>query len=78
MTNKVEIRNPKFEPRLPIGNPDSSCNAGTKFIEARNSKFEFLRRFRLPLSEKARTERIAARNRAERIFEVNFRPTWIR
>jgi hypothetical protein len=37
-----------------------------------------LRRFRLPVRERLNLERAAARNRAERLFEVNFRNTWHR
>jgi len=36
-----------------------------------------VRRFRLPLREKMDLERAAARNRVERLFEVNFR-SWTR
>ena len=36
------------------------------------------RRFRLPLREPSTIERTAARNRAERLFAVNFRSTWTR
>jgi hypothetical protein len=36
------------------------------------------RRFRLPLREKVDINQTAARNRAERLFEVNFRSTWTR
>jgi hypothetical protein len=36
------------------------------------------RRFRLPLRGKADIVQTAARTRAERLFEVNFRSKWIR
>jgi hypothetical protein len=36
------------------------------------------RRFRLPLRESQDIEETAARNRAERLFEVNFRSQWTR
>ena len=36
------------------------------------------RRFRLPLRETSNFERTAARDRAQRIFEVNFRSPWTR
>ena len=36
------------------------------------------RRFRLPLRAPADIEQAAARNRAQRLFEVNFRNTWTR
>jgi hypothetical protein len=36
------------------------------------------RRFRLPRREKSTIEQTAARNRAERLFAVNFRTTWTR
>jgi hypothetical protein len=36
------------------------------------------RRFRLPRRPKMDIEETAARNRAERLFEVNFRTTWTR
>jgi len=36
------------------------------------------RRFQLPLRGKVDIDQAAARNRAERLFEVNFRSTWIR
>jgi hypothetical protein len=36
------------------------------------------RRFRLPLRETSNIEQTAARNRAERLFEVNFRNSWTR
>ena len=35
-------------------------------------------RFRLPLRGKADIGQVAARNRAERLFEVNFRSKWTR
>jgi len=35
-------------------------------------------RFRLPLRDKSNIERAAALNRAERLFEVNFRSKWTR
>ena len=37
-----------------------------------------LQRFRLPRRELSTIEETAARNRAERLFEVNFRSTWTR
>jgi hypothetical protein len=37
-----------------------------------------LRRFRLPLRAPADIEQAAARNRAQRLFEVNFRNSWTR
>lgn len=37
-----------------------------------------LRRLRLPLRAKTGIEETAARNRAERLFEVNFRTPWTR
>ncbi len=37
-----------------------------------------LRRFRLPLRETVKIEQTAARNRVERLFEVNFRNSWTR
>ena len=36
------------------------------------------RRFRMPLRKPSTIEQAAARNRAERLFEVNFRSTWTR
>jgi hypothetical protein len=39
---------------------------------------EFLRRFRLPRRLATNIEQTAARNRAERLFEVNFRNSWTR
>ncbi|HEX4083758.1 MAG TPA: hypothetical protein VHY22_02515 [Chthoniobacteraceae bacterium] len=36
------------------------------------------RRFRLPLRQGSEIEQLAARNRAERLFEVNFRTSWTR
>jgi hypothetical protein len=36
------------------------------------------RRFRLPLRAGSDIEQAAARNRAQRLFEVNFRNTWTR
>ena len=36
------------------------------------------RRFRLPLRAPADIEQAAARNRAQRLFEVNFRNSWTR
>jgi hypothetical protein len=36
------------------------------------------RRFRLPLRAPADIEQAAARNRAQRLFEVNFRHSWTR
>jgi len=36
------------------------------------------RRFRLPLRETTHLDQAAARNRAERLFEVNFRTPWTR
>ena len=36
------------------------------------------RRFRLPLRKSSNIEQVAALNRAERLFEVNFRSTWTR
>jgi hypothetical protein len=37
-----------------------------------------LRRFRLRRREASSLEAAAARNRAERLFQVNFRTTWTR
>lgn len=37
-----------------------------------------LRRFRLPLRERSDLAQAAALNRAERLFEVNFRSKWTR
>jgi hypothetical protein len=37
-----------------------------------------LRRFRLPLRESSTIEETAKRNRAERLFAVNYRSTWTR
>ena len=37
-----------------------------------------LRRLRLPVREPSSIEEQAALNRAERLFEVNFRSTWTR
>jgi hypothetical protein len=37
-----------------------------------------LRRFRLPLRAAPDIEQTAARNRAQRLFEVNFRNSWTR
>jgi hypothetical protein len=36
------------------------------------------RRFRLPLRQSSGIEQMAAQNRAERLFEVNFRTSWTR
>jgi len=36
------------------------------------------RRFRLPLREKSNFDQEAARNRAESLFQVNFRSPWTR
>jgi hypothetical protein len=36
------------------------------------------RRFRLPIREASQIEQTAARNRAERLFAVNFRSPWTR
>jgi len=80
MKNKIEIRDPKFDARHPIDCPtsDSSREPGAPLFENRIVLFEFLQRLRLPLPAKVDRELTAARNRAERIFEVNYRPTWIR
>ena len=37
-----------------------------------------LRRFRLPLRENTSFDQVAARNRAESLFQVNFRSPWTR
>jgi len=46
--------------------------------EASAGFVRFFRSFRLPRKMRSNIEQTAARNRAERLFEVNFRSTWIR
>jgi hypothetical protein len=46
-----------------------------KSFEFRISNFEFLRRFRFP---RRRTPLVEQTARVARLFEVNFRTTWIR
>ncbi len=72
MKIKSEIRNSKFETRLPIERPaaDSSRNGGAKFSR--------IRRLFRRLRQQEDIEQAAALNRAERLFAVNFRSTWTR
>jgi hypothetical protein len=74
--NKIEIQNSKSEFRLPIECPHS-CAPRAHFFRFRISNFEFFRRFRIPRRFSSDFEEAAARNRAERLFEVNFR-SWTR
>jgi hypothetical protein len=78
--NKSEIQNPKSEAGLPVVCliPDSSPARGrrSRIFEFQISNFGFFRRLRL--SKAPNIEQAAALNRAERLFEVNFRSKWTR
>jgi hypothetical protein len=71
--SKSEIRNSKSENRLPFGCLQPMSPG--KSFEFRISNFEFLRRFRFP---RRRTPLVEQTARVARLFEVNFRTTWIR
>jgi hypothetical protein len=73
MRNKFENRNSKIETRFVFADAVPESRGG--FFEFPN--FSFLRRFRLPRRMRSQVEEMAARNRAERLFAVNFR-SWTR
>ena len=74
-SEKLETRDSKSETGFAFGGLIANAPAAaSKSFEIRR----FFRHLRLPLRVTSDVEQAAARNRVERLFEVNFRSSWIR